>query len=162
MISQDGTEYSWTRGGRARFYSAEDKCIHMVTYRKDIEREKKKELQAVTDEMTGFYTKKATERAICELLFQKPDSGYAFSFLTSTTSSRPTTASAMPSEISASGPSRPSSDGISKSAPYWDGSAGTSSPPLSPFRTESGRSARRKRCRPRSAPNAWTVRPAGG
>ena len=50
----------------------------MVTYRKDIEMEKKKELQAVTDEMTGFYTKKATERAICELLFQKPDSGYAF------------------------------------------------------------------------------------
>ncbi len=78
MISQDGTEYSWTRVDAHVFYSAEDKCIHMVTYRKDIEREKKKELQAVTDEMTGFYTKKATERAICELLFQKPDSGYAF------------------------------------------------------------------------------------
>lgn len=78
MISQDGTEYSWTRVDAHVFYSAEDKCIHMVTYRKDIEREKKKELQAVTDEMTGFYTKKATERAICERLFQKPDSGYAF------------------------------------------------------------------------------------
>ena len=31
MISQDGTEYSWTRVDAHVFYSAEDKCIHMVT-----------------------------------------------------------------------------------------------------------------------------------
>ena len=76
MISQDGTEYSWTRVDAHVFYSAEDKCIHMVTYRKNIDGEKEKN-QAVTDEMTGFYTKRPRNGPSANC-FSKSRTGYAF------------------------------------------------------------------------------------
>ena len=43
--------------------------------------EKKNEWRAVTDEMTGFYTRKAGERIIDGMLSEKPDAGYAFFIL---------------------------------------------------------------------------------
>ncbi len=78
MTNLNGGQYYWMRVDAHIFYSAEDASIHMLAYRKNIDAEKKQELRAATDEMTGFYTKKATERAIDRLLSEKPDSAYAF------------------------------------------------------------------------------------
>lgn len=78
MIAQDGTNYHWMRVDAYLFYSEEDRSIHMFTYRKNIDGEKKKELEALTDEMTGFLTKSATERLIIQLLSDHPDRQYAF------------------------------------------------------------------------------------
>lgn len=78
MITQNGTDYYWMRVETYLFYSEEDRCIHMFSYRKNIDMEKKKELQAQTDEMTGFLTKAATERMIENLLIEKPEVLHAF------------------------------------------------------------------------------------
>lgn len=78
MISEDGENYHWMRIDAHIFYSAEDDSIHMFTYRKNIDAEKLKEFQAETDEMTLFYTKKATERNIDKLLAEKPQDAHAF------------------------------------------------------------------------------------
>ncbi len=78
MITQDGNDYHWMRIDAHIFYSVEDDSIHMFTYRKNIDAEKQKEVQANTDEMTRCYTKKATERVIEQQLSQKPDTAYAF------------------------------------------------------------------------------------
>lgn len=78
MISQDGGTFHWMRIDAYIFYSAEDGCIHMYTYRKNIDAEKQKEILAETDEMTGFYTKKATERMIEGALRENRDRLYAF------------------------------------------------------------------------------------
>lgn len=78
MLTMDGAAYCWTRIDAYMFYSEEDHSIHMFTYRKNIDSEKKKELQAATDEMTGFFTKVVTERLIDRCLSEKPDGQYAF------------------------------------------------------------------------------------
>lgn len=82
MTTQDGTDYFWMRIDAYIFHSSEDDCIHMFVYRKNIDAEKQKqrqfELKASTDEMTGFYTKKATERIIDQLLDTSPKQHYAF------------------------------------------------------------------------------------
>lgn len=77
-IALDGENYNWMRIDAYIFLSKEDGCIHMFTYRKNINDEKKKELQAVIDEMTGFYTKKATERIIEKELSESVGNSYAF------------------------------------------------------------------------------------
>lgn len=81
MITQDGVSYYWMRIDAYIFLSTEDNCLHMFTYRKNITEEKKKELQASTDEMTGFYTKTATERLIKDRLNAHPSNRYAFLIL---------------------------------------------------------------------------------
>ena len=78
MTTQDGKSYYWIRIDAYIFYSSEDESIHMFTYRKNIDEEKKQERKAATDEMTGFLNKKATERAITELLLKKPNNRFAF------------------------------------------------------------------------------------
>ena len=50
----------------------------MFTYRKNIDAEKRKEALANLDEMTGCYTKKATERMIDRALMRHPGAAYAF------------------------------------------------------------------------------------
>lgn len=60
------------------FLSQEDNCIHMFTYRKNIDAEKQIERRASTDEMTGFLTKTATEHSIMSELSEKPEDLYAF------------------------------------------------------------------------------------
>ena len=81
MMRRDETPCSWMRIDAHIFYSAEDASVHMFTYRKNIDGEKKNEWRAVTDEMTGFYTRKAGERIIDGMLSEKPDAGYAFFIL---------------------------------------------------------------------------------
>lgn len=82
MISEDGAHYFWMRIDAYTFLSSEDKCIHMFTYRKNIDEDKKRALQmtkrAETDEMTGFYTRAAAERCIGKVLSENEDAMYAF------------------------------------------------------------------------------------
>ena len=60
------------------FFSQEDECIHMFTYRKNINAEKEKEIRASFDEMTGFLTKMETGREITALLSRTAEGVYAF------------------------------------------------------------------------------------
>lgn len=78
MLTQDGVDYDWMRIDAYIFYSTEDNSIHMFTYRKNINIEKQKELQAKMDEMTKFYTKRATERVIEDILLNRAEGMYAF------------------------------------------------------------------------------------
>lgn len=82
MMTENGRDYFWMRIDAYIFYSAADDSVHMFTYRKNIDEEKRKELetqrQASTDEMTGVYTKKATERIIDSVLLSKPQGSYSF------------------------------------------------------------------------------------
>lgn len=78
MISQDGSNYYWMRIDAYAFFSQEDNCIHMFTYRKNIDEQKKKELLAYIDEMTKFLTKSATKRMVTSLLSDKMEKAYAF------------------------------------------------------------------------------------
>lgn len=77
-ITQDGVNYHWMQIDAHIFYSEEDRALHMFTYRKNIDEEKRNELQAETDEMTGLLTKTATERYISRTLAEKADCMYAF------------------------------------------------------------------------------------
>lgn len=81
MISMDQKRYHWMKIDAYIFYSTEDASIHMFTYRKNIDREKQRERQASTDEMTGLYTKKATERMIQSLLQEETQQVFAFFIL---------------------------------------------------------------------------------
>lgn len=82
MITQDGSHYFWMRIDAYIFYSSEDGCIHMFTYRKNIDQERRTEIRikkkAETDEMTGLYYKKVAEHRISKLLLQNPKQRYAF------------------------------------------------------------------------------------
>lgn len=77
-ITQDGSGYFWMRIDAYIFFSQEDECIHMFTYRKNINAEKEKEIRASFDEMTGFLTKMETEREITALLSKPAAEVYAF------------------------------------------------------------------------------------
>lgn len=78
MISQDDSDYFWMRIDAYIFLSEEDNCIHMFTYRKNIDKDKKKELLAYFDEMTKLLTKTATRRKISSLLLENLGGMYAF------------------------------------------------------------------------------------
>ena len=78
MSREDGGEYHWMRVDAYLFYSEESQSIHMFAYRKNIDREKKKELQAATDEMTGLYSKKVTERLIKKRILENGNVMSAF------------------------------------------------------------------------------------
>lgn len=78
MITQDGTNYFWMRIDAYIFKSNEDNCIHMFTYRKNIDAHKKKELLANTDQMTDFYNKKTSETIIDSILTANQNQLYAF------------------------------------------------------------------------------------
>lgn len=82
MMTENGHDYFWMRIDAYIFYSAFDDSVHMFTYRKNIDAEKRRELEsqrkASTDEMTGVYTKKATERIIDSILCGKLQGNYSF------------------------------------------------------------------------------------
>ena len=78
MITEDGINYNWMRIDAYILFSEEDQSIHMFTYRKNIDAEKQKELQAATDGMTGFFTRNATEHFINKILSENPGTSYAF------------------------------------------------------------------------------------
>lgn len=82
MIRLDAEDYFWLRIDAHTYFWLEDGCIHMFTYRKNIDKEKKQALQmtelAQKDEMTGLYTKMATARQINRLLEKGSTDQYAF------------------------------------------------------------------------------------
>lgn len=78
MIRTEGGEYHWLRIDAHIFHSPDDDSIHMFTYRKNIDAEKRQEALASCDEMTHCYNKKTTERLIDAALAASPDSLHAF------------------------------------------------------------------------------------
>ena len=78
QTTEDGTHYVWMRIEAYIFYLEEDDSIHMYAYRKNIEKEKERELQARTDEMTRFFSKKETERLIKSELAENGNAIHAF------------------------------------------------------------------------------------
>ena len=78
MVTEDGSSYFWMRIDAYIFFSQEDNCVHMFTYRKNIDEEKRREVMAFTDEMTKFLTKAATRRRITAQLSEDPERLRAF------------------------------------------------------------------------------------
>lgn len=81
MISSGG-EYYWLRITGRIVKNDEDNTVHMLVYRQNINAEKMREDQmhrlAMMDEMTGLYTKSATERLVDQQLAQHPGELFAF------------------------------------------------------------------------------------
>ena len=78
MMSENGADYFWMRIDAFIFYYKEDDSVHMFTYRKNIDTEKKRERRAKMDGMTGVYVKSAFERLVEENLRARGDKKYAF------------------------------------------------------------------------------------
>lgn len=70
----DGESYYWLRIRARIFYWPSEQSVRMITYRQNIEREKKREdhmlLMAQSDPLTGLYNKAATESHIGDILGQ--------------------------------------------------------------------------------------------
>ena len=81
MISTGG-DYYWMRITARIVKNDEDGSVHMLTYRQNIDAEKRREERmsqlAMTDEMTGLFTKSATERLIDRRLKEAPGQLHAF------------------------------------------------------------------------------------
>lgn len=81
MISSGG-EYYWLRITGRIVKNEEDGAVHMLVYRQNIDAEKRREDHmrrlAMTDEMTGLYTKSATERVIEHALEEDRTGLFAF------------------------------------------------------------------------------------
>ena len=85
MISLDDSGYFWMRIDAYIYLCTEDHSIHMFTYRKNIDAEKRHELKTEkkiqTDEMTGLLNKTATRQHISAALTLNPEKKYAFFIL---------------------------------------------------------------------------------
>lgn len=85
FLMSTGGDYFWMRITARIIAQKSDGSLHMLTYRQNIDAEKRQEnrLQelAQLDEMTGLLTKTATRRHIEHLLKEKPDQLYAFFIL---------------------------------------------------------------------------------
>lgn len=82
MITEDGEHYHWMRVIAKLVISEADGSLHMLTYRQNIDKEKKREQKmkelARTDEMTKLLNKGGTQRKIKKMLAENPDQKYAF------------------------------------------------------------------------------------
>lgn len=85
MITKDGAEYYWMRITARIVQWESDHSVHMLTYRQNIDAEKRQETRmkelAQIDEMTGMLTKTATQRRIEQILKENPEKQYAFFIL---------------------------------------------------------------------------------
>lgn len=72
MMTENGTDYYWTRIQGQIFYWQSDNSVRFISYRRNINEEKRKELQLIEksqkDEMTGLYNKITTEELISSFL----------------------------------------------------------------------------------------------
>lgn len=82
LMREGERSYYWMRVDAYIFYRTEDQSVHMLTYRKNIDVEKRLELRmtelAETDEMTALFTKKATQRHIEQMLAEQPVGVFGF------------------------------------------------------------------------------------
>lgn len=85
MMSEDGIHYYWTRIDARIYYNKEDDCVHMFTYRKSIDQEKRIELEmaqlAHYDKLTNLYNRGSTQLMIEKMLSQNTNQMYAFFIL---------------------------------------------------------------------------------
>lgn len=85
FLMSTGGDYFWMRITARIIAQKSDGSLHMLTYRQNIDAEKRQEIRlqelAQLDEMTGLLTKTATRRHIEHLLKEKPDQLYAFFIL---------------------------------------------------------------------------------
>lgn len=70
LCSEDRTHYHWMRINAQIFFWHSDQSVRMITYRKNIDAEKKREQglleETLKDSMTGLYNKRATEQLIAQ------------------------------------------------------------------------------------------------
>ena len=78
MVCEDGVHYQWMRIDARLFLDEEDNSLHMLTYRQNIEEEKKLYLKMQCDEMTGLYSKATTEKMIRDRLNNRNSASWAF------------------------------------------------------------------------------------
>ena len=82
MTSLDGEDYFWMRIDAHIYYWPDDESVHMFVYRKNIDPEKRQEIQMASqverDDMTQTYHKMATQRHIEQLLSDHPGKLYGF------------------------------------------------------------------------------------
>lgn len=75
MISHKGGGYQWMRIIGRIFYWDTDRSVRMISYRKNIDEEKKRELllmeKSQQDSLTGLLNKETTESAVTEYVRQK-------------------------------------------------------------------------------------------
>lgn len=84
MISHDEKDYYWMRITARIVKNGSDGTIHMLTYRQNIDAEKRQERRlrelAQADETTGLLTQSAIRRLGQQLLAEQGAAGYAFFF----------------------------------------------------------------------------------
>lgn len=77
LISQDGENYYWMRIDARIFLWREDNSMRMITYRQNVDEEKRQELELLNradqDSLTGLLNREAMERQTRELLEHKPN-----------------------------------------------------------------------------------------
>lgn len=76
LITQDGESYYWMRIDARVFLWKEDNSVRMITYRQNVDEEKRQELELLNradqDSLTGLLNREAMERQARELLENKP------------------------------------------------------------------------------------------
>lgn len=85
LCSDDGSNYHWMRISAQIFFWHSDQSVRMITYRKNIDAEKRRELglleETLKDSMTGLYNKRATEQLIAEGLENGKDTDRKHAYL---------------------------------------------------------------------------------
>ncbi|MEG0566640.1 MAG: diguanylate cyclase, partial [Hungatella sp.] len=85
LISDDAHLYHWVRVTARIFFWNSDHSVRMISYRKNIDEEKRRELKLIDevqrDAMTGIYNKTATETLIGKLLETEKDPEAKHAFL---------------------------------------------------------------------------------
>lgn len=85
MISSDGGDYYWMRIRARIFFWESDRSVRMITYRQNIDEDKKREQEmlilAQSDALTGLYNKSATVEFVNEALKQPAASGCVYALL---------------------------------------------------------------------------------
>lgn len=82
MTNDGGYTFFWIRITARIFFWEDDQSVRMLTYRQNIDSEKKRELQMAEkmhrDFLSGLYNKAATQELARRLLAERPEGMYAF------------------------------------------------------------------------------------
>ena len=81
LMTEDAGEYYWVRITARIIRLGNEGTVHMLSYRQNIDAEKRQERKMIeraeTDEMTGFASKSATTRHVDAMIAEKPASRFA-------------------------------------------------------------------------------------
>lgn len=85
LYTEDGTNYHWMRINAQIFFWNSDQSVRMITYRKNIDAERKREMglleEAQKDAMTGLYNRRAMEELVSQEFENKASSDRKHAFL---------------------------------------------------------------------------------